>query len=1520
MEELIQDPIKVHIMGFNEKHIYTKTTYVFIGPVPKNISTEAKNIAKSPKHRKESAILKKYYGPTWRNKLNLNIIKIGGDDGSNTVDPAVREDHGEFEIDIGEIDIKDLEKIDQLEQGQSETSDVDLFDDSEKILEIPIGKTDAEEIRQSEVEAEMKTSIIEEANEESRESGESKEIEPPIKPDNPLREINPNDQNPTKKPEEADILGDNIMETVETVDIFRDTKSEQVEENTSGRTVIVDYITIYPEDRISEIKEKIFLVTKILPYRQHLFYEHQNMIYTLSYQLVLRESRIIVDIRELYSYTDDLYNIPIDQYTHKNRDDLRVLGLDYFKTIGNLYGRHGQSILYLFDLNDFINPIRNKLQQAFKDKYQMDMFYYGFIVKYWPMITYDAWPDYLKSVDFGVLYPELVPSYNTLINKYRAESQILDALYGLDIRQINPERYKLAITSAILNVDINRFGTSKMKLNIRNLFDRLVLNETASHAKVLLNKDGRNIVLHKSYKGQQRKYKLTYINSILIFIVINSLDTDKYVILQLYDNGKYQIRTTWGEELEMDFEAIHQTVHKYVNPIIDHINDMGLYVFNSEVRLRKPERHLIQYTGLNMNIYWKRLITTSDFKILRNAISPHVRAGLFQSRPTVVSNVWEYYFTKGITEYDIRNIERTHDLENYYQYMTDARVKQRWDYLFRKGRLMKFVHRTSDIKVEIQGVREREFDIVHDYIIRFMYLTERQFSKPNKERTDKKKLSALKEQDPEAYDFRRHDSSVVYSRLCQHKDQPVMYSIEEYTKMPEEKKQTLFEYWNFTRQEKAYFACPDSKKPHISFIVGKHPKNYCLVCCKITPSDPDQVRNKNIRKAQIYTSCRDEHVYTGKKTVKQKSKYIMTYGKDIDAGRIGQLPDETMAPLFKDTLFNTSLLVDVDNINIEFGNIRGYYLYGTPQYTNTISGIGAIFTIAHAMEMEFDVFINECIHRLKKGGFRILLGGILPDYFEDKQDLIKNISYTFLDPTIKLKPRDEDGMFTMWNELFIDMTKLYFQTIILMFEDIYDDVEFIIPQNVKRTQELIPTASEYRFIIMLKKDKLYYPIYVMEPDKFFNSGHIECRRFKYTDGIILKIGNLVTYSLGQEEKTHSFIDMTIIQDFLKEYPKYKIKTQYVTSQNLVYGIMLDGPDGNVYIPVEFSYYSMIDIPIENIFLRSKQTLTWGALDRYVKTFNKFVLNESEKRNMYTSEYMALSPSEQKKMTQERRLIPIYPLIKPEHYLKVGNKIIGFSSNNLGYYITSGKPIISKGSKESKESNVLQLRYDPDKVNQTILSNPEPRVDRRLQTLGKSLYENYIYQIVVMEFMKEFNRQKNKKLRGELIKLIKETNFKSALIGFIQKFNQILEKYPEDAQRIKSQINEFYNVHMDKSILIDQINGSYYQFDRLILEKDPAKLRKQLRKVADKFVRIGQPRIGDFPNILVPCSDSDASYCIRNRLIITADKLKEIIDIFSSLIQDPYMERYLNYVTFVNNTLDYFQFEKRTHESISVQVL
>jgi hypothetical protein len=291
---------------------------------------------------------------------------------------------------------------------------------------------------------------------------------------------------PISQPSAPDLEPDESPD-IDGVDIFGESN---VKKPTGEGNLKISKMTIYPEDRISEFKEKIYVETGILPCKQHIYYISQKMAHPMSYQL-MTDSRVIVDIRELNNTGNDtIEGLPIDTFLYKSRDYLKILSYDHFKTIGQLYTKHEQTEYFLVNLDDYINPIKARLSETLKDKFQMEMLYYGFIVKYWPMITYESFPDFF-SKELSIKYPDLVQSRDVLLKKYEVEQKAIDGLYSI---QPDNSLHKMSITSAILNIDINRYGY-KTKLNIRNMFDRFILDEIVHHVKVLLYHNGKSICI-----------------------------------------------------------------------------------------------------------------------------------------------------------------------------------------------------------------------------------------------------------------------------------------------------------------------------------------------------------------------------------------------------------------------------------------------------------------------------------------------------------------------------------------------------------------------------------------------------------------------------------------------------------------------------------------------------------------------------------------------------------------------------------------------------------------------------------------------------------------------------------------------------------------------------------------------------------------------------------------------------------------------------------------------------------------
>jgi hypothetical protein len=78
---------------------------------------------------------------------------------------------------------------------------------------------------------------------------------------------------------------------------------------------------------------------------------------------------------------------------------------------------------------------------------------------------------------------------------------------------------------------------------------------------------------------------------------------------------------------------------------------------------------------------------------------------------------------------------------------------------------------------------------------------------------------------------------------------------------------------------------------------------------------------------------------------------------------------------------------------------------------------------------------------------------------------------------------------------------------------------------------------------------------------------------------------------------------------------------------------------------------------------------------------------------------------------------------------------------------------------------------------------------------------------------------------------------------------------------------------------------------------------------------------DFENMLISCQDTTnpTIYCKKKKLIITKDKLNELLEIMASDILNPYKSKWLFNMFFSNNIINYFRFIYRPAEHINITI-
>jgi hypothetical protein len=154
---------------------------------------------------------------------------------------------------------------------------------------------------------------------------------------------------------------------------------------------------------------------------------------------------------------------------------------------------------------------------------------------------------------------------------------------------------------------------------------------------------------------------------------------------------------------------------------------------------------------------------------------------------------------------------------------------------------------------------------------------------------------------------------------------------------------------------------------------------------------------------------------------------------------------------------------------------------------------------------------------------------------------------------------------------------------------------------------------------------------------------------------------------------------------------------------------------------------------------------------------------------------------------------------------------------------------------------------------------------------------------------------------------------------------------DDYSKIKKQICEFINTHHNKNTLLNEIDGTFYRFDRELFEKikklPKDKLYNELLKLSKKFVVYGditKIKNFDFPNMFVSCQSAGnkkqgAAYCKKNKFIIEKKKLYKMLEIMASDILNPVKEKWLFSNIFTGNNIAFFKFIRRPNELISISV-
>lgn len=1486
----LRNPVKVVV--YDPVKRANLHTFVFIGDVPKNV----KSVILADKWTKgHESTLREYFGSSWKAKLGINqpspmSITKGGANSKR------KDKYSDEELNIWSV----------LEAPPKKGGNMADLSPPEDVPADEIFSRRYTELTGKRLKTEMDDIVIDEAD-------LLLDSEEPIK-------------------------SQQLVTAVDVVDL-------SVKFGDKPVTYVTD-IHIFPEDKVSELKEKIYVATNIPAYRQHIFWSEQMRI-TTPYS-IFSEGLYIADIKDSFSeqtlaeHRHKVLNIPVDKALYENRDEIRVEARDKLIIIGNL--RDNNNTFYITDIAQFIDPVRTQLNEIINDSYQFELFYYGFIIKFWPQMTAEVFYDYIISeLDLYQKYPDLARSKKYLKDMFGAEAKILDKNYKIMNKIMSLMRSKY-ISIAVTNMMVTTNTMSKFPINIRNLFDKLRVSKCHPQIHAYVEHDGRKYMLKKRHVRNQSDilFPSNLRQGLILAISLRKSDQEnfhkklaistieneqsRYLFLNVLPNGKYYVKSVWNEEDGRTFDEVLGIIKRFIDPIIHEINSMGKYIFpgTSVNRLPILTKTNIYYHSLNVCMFWKRLMSESTFKFLKLLWEPYISAGIISSRGIQQSSVYEFMFHKGVVEFDLNIIERVlsaanlETMKNYYAHLSNNTLKQKWEQLY-SGRVVRMNHRTTDIKFEVMNAREQEFQIFYRYVIAFIsgamcneqlraIATSRAFMLDSRKI---KKLKKLRETDPELYNLKKYGSKKVYSILCQSPRQPMIYTDDEISAMTEAEKKKLVKYWNFTLNRPAYYGCPSKKYPHLSFLVGVHPKNYCLPCCGISAATDAS------KKTMINKVCLSNHVFVESDFAKFKeldemprSRHIMNYGKEIDVGRLSKLPNSAV----KNLLYNS---LEDEDLN--------YYVYGVPQMFPSAENSGILYCIGEALNIHPGEVVRRLLDDIRKNKkmFSTLLNGALIEIFRDADDFIESLREIFVEG--KIVDFYKIVRFQQWDDLFIELAMLLMNIYTFIFIDetgrgdttdlfITDALKSEIlylasaagTDNVNAFAENPPISAAEKainYLIVIKKVDKYYPLFALNPEKYFKTNEIEKKLFKRDDAIVRYLYSIVTSTIKRTTEANKPININILKEFTMSRKNYTIELKFINSRNMCYAaILTEVPGGSkIYVGLDYSAHISDGIPVTfDPFSPKKYSgIKLSSLEKFMGEFNKYL----EKNHCLGD-------------CGVKDSIYRYSLLKITKYIKYGEEIVGGYVGNIPYYFDQIDSTIKEGAP------IETFMYDFEAINRAIIERKDPAEDNRMKKLGESLYKNYLYNLFVLEFINYIEKERNTEIRATLKKLICDTNFRKELDVFQKKLKELLEKFPEDLATIRGQLSDFYSTHFDKKQLINTIEGNIYEFDKITMNKlknmRKSELIKELRELVSEFA-VEKPIERDnisFPNIYLPCEHESNDYCLRGKLIVD-ENLDKLTEILATDILNPLKEKYMFSGMFTENIINFFNFDVKSSEVVTV---
>ena len=953
----------------------------------------------------------------------------------------------------------------------------------------------------------------------------------------------------TKGGSERVKIDDNILQKVD-FSIFDKNTAELSDDNISKiDTVYPEYIGIYPFDTIMTVRDKIYVATRIDPFRQYLLtIDNKGIIssvYSIFISNILIESNLFNSLQKITE--DQILNIPIDQNMDNNRNNIQIQMND--NSIQLVTGETYIKKIIVCDLFDILDPNDDNVKNILSNEYQVELIYYGFILKFFPLMTFDVFTGIYITNSKLSLFPLLSPNYNNISNIINNQRQFIDSIYSnidksIKYRNSKTERNLYSITNIHANVKIP-------KINIRNFHDLFELNTKYISSIIKINISGRTYLITKRHfthsDGNFLKNKFKkYLTKGSLMNTMNILTDDGIYITIYKDTISFKLK--FDIDKNITFKECNSYIKKHVYDIINSMNKLNYSVLENTDKIVDMDINIV---STEISVYWPDTYNFNQYELLKKYLQKivDVEYGNINTLSSGNIEIMLKIGTSNLSRSKVCSIQSNFpNVRNEYEYYTDKEYRNKWNSLTKKT--ITIMQKISNTGIIMSGFSESNFNSSIYLILSFLYM----FSINSKGKTDvtyneSLSLKKLKGVDPELYNIKKYDSNYkVYAVKCQFDKQPNIYTPNEYKSLSKNIQNRLIKFWNFTENKPAYYYCPNKKYPHLSFAPKNHPLGYCLPCCKkLIPS-------KGSKQEKINQICLDQYKLPHKdiniiiNKLEKDNSHLFTYGKDIPKKRLSKIH-----PTFENDLLNSK---------------HEYRLFGVEQSHNSIDDAGFIFSIIEVLDISMEDFIRTILKNIDRNTYNMIDNSNI-SMFNDYTDLKEYISNIFLNlksPSIQ-KIENIDLI-----NLLSELVYITFNYHIIIITDYDQSVQLkllnscqlslLTNYNIESDKK---QNDNIEYIVIFANDYGIYPL--VEIDK---TQKIIQTKFNKNYNIIEIIYKILKKENDKIRKMGTSLDNII--NFVSSNKKYKIHKLLKGKRGLIYAVILLKGNNKIYAPCIYSEF------------------------------------------------------------------------------------------------------------------------------------------------------------------------------------------------------------------------------------------------------------------------------------------------------------------------------------------------------------